>query len=118
MFAVLSLLSFVGFIAGISAVELSSTVTEGGSGCTYSCGVHSTSGMTTGSNGLNLITAFEGWSSKCYKDSGGTWTIGYGHACQSSADELPQYGVTCHSGKCSGTLTQSEGKKVLNDDLA
>ena len=64
------------------------------------------------------MTSFEGFSSTCYKDSVGVWTIGYGHACQDSSDELPQYGVSCHSGHCSGSLTKSEAKEVLHDDLA
>lgn len=46
------------------------------------------------------------------------WTIGYGHACQDSSDELPQYGVTCHSGYCSGSLTESQAQSVLKTDLS
>lgn len=45
------------------------------------------------------------------------WTIGYGHACQDSSDELPEYGVTCNANECSGSLTKEEGKEVLKDDL-
>lgn len=47
----------------------------------------------------------------------GVWTIGYGHACQDSSDELPEYGVTCHAGYCSGSLTEAEAEQVLADDL-
>lgn len=47
----------------------------------------------------------------------GVWTIGYGHACQDSSDELPEYGVTCHAGYCSGSLTEAEGAEVLSTDL-
>ena len=86
--------------------------------CPYSCTTKSASKWTTSSNGINLITAFEGFSSTCYKDSVGVWTIGYGHACQDNADDLPQYGVHCTAGTCSGTLTQSEAKEVLATDLA
>lgn len=64
-----------------------------------------------------MLTHFEGFSSTCYKDSVGVWTIGYGHACQDNSDDLPQYGVTCKSGTCSGTLTESQAKSVLNDDV-
>ncbi|CAM9155566.1 unnamed protein product [Ectocarpus fasciculatus] len=86
--------------------------------CSYSCGTSSASSLSLGSNGLDLITAFEGFSSTCYQDSVGVWTIGYGHACQDSSDDLPQYGVSCGAGYCSGTLTESEGKQVLDDDAA
>jgi hypothetical protein len=48
------------------------------------------------------------------QDSVGVWTIGYGHACQDSSDELPEYGVTCHSGYCSGSLTEAEAEQVLS----
>lgn len=51
------------------------------------------------------------------QDSVGVWTIGYGHACQDSSDELPEYGVTCHAGYCSGSLTEAEAEEVLADDL-
>ena len=44
--------------------------------CSYSCGTNSASSYSTGSNGVNMITAFEGFSSTCYKDSVGVWTIG------------------------------------------
>jgi len=87
------------------------------SSCTYSCGTKAASKYNLGSNGLNLITAFEGWSSTCYKDSVGVWTIGYGHACQGSSDDLPEYGVSCGAGHCSGSLTKSQGKKVLDADV-
>lgn len=86
--------------------------------CSYSCSMNSASHYKFGSNGLNLLTAFEGFSSTCYKDAVGVWTIGYGHACQDSSDELPQYGVTCHAGTCSGSLTESQAEDVLNDDVA
>lgn len=86
--------------------------------CSYSCSTQSAGRYKFGSNGLNLLTAFEGFSSTCYKDSVGVWTIGYGHACQDSSDELPEYGVTCHSGTCSGSLTESQAEDVLNDDVS
>ena len=59
--------------------------------CDYSCSTSSRN-HDMGSNGLNLLTYFEGFSSTCYKDSVGVWTIGYGHACQDNSDDLPQYG--------------------------
>ncbi|GMI29666.1 hypothetical protein TeGR_g7860 [Tetraparma gracilis] len=86
--------------------------------CDYDCPQQSASSWSLGSNGLALLTAFEGFSSSCYKDTEGIYTIGYGHACQSSADELPQYGVTCHSGACSGTLTEAQGREVLDSDVS
>ena len=85
--------------------------------CKYGCSMRSASSYSIGNNGLDLITAFEGWSSTCYKDSVGVWTIGYGHACQSSSDDLPEYGVTCTAGSCSGSLTEKQGKEVLDKDL-
>lgn len=86
--------------------------------CDYDCSLNSASRYSFGSNGLDLLTAFEGFSSTCYKDSVGVWTIGYGHACQSSSDDLPQYGVECTSGHCSGTLSEKDAEQVLNDDVA
>lgn len=35
--------------------------------------------MHINEEGLNLIKQFEGCKLQAYKDSGGTWTIGYGH---------------------------------------
>lgn len=35
--------------------------------CDYSCGTNSASSYSTSSNGVNLITAFEGFSSTCYQ---------------------------------------------------
>ena len=36
--------------------------------------------FTTSQNGINLITSFEGCSTKAYWDKyGKVWTIGYGH---------------------------------------
>lgn len=106
--AVLSTLA----IANSEKVGLNATE----SSCSYSCGTNSASAYSLGNNGLNLITAFEGWSSTCYKDSVGVWTIGYGHACQDSSDDLPQYGVSCGAGYCSGSLTETQGMEVLNTD--
>lgn len=110
--------SYAGYCSGPSDIQC--CVSGGGGGgdaCEYSCSTKKASKYSMGSNGIDLLTAFEGFSSTCYKDSVGVWTIGYGHACQDSNDELPQYGVTCHSGYCSGTLTEAQGEEVLNDDL-
>lgn len=30
---------------------------------------------------IGLIEQFEGFRAKCYQDTGGVWTIGFGHAC-------------------------------------
>ncbi|GMH51817.1 hypothetical protein TL16_g08801 [Triparma laevis f. inornata] len=86
--------------------------------CDYSCSTKSASSFSFGSNGLSLLTAFEGFSRTCYKDTEGIWTIGYGHACQNSSDNLPEYGVTCNSSGCSGSLTESQGKAVLGNDVS
>jgi len=110
--------SYAGYCSGPSDIQCCVAGGGGGSTCTYSCGTKAASTYAVGTNGLDLITAFEGFSSTCYKDSVGVWTIGYGHACQDSSDELPQYGVTCHAGYCSGTLTEPQAKTVLNTDLA
>ena len=48
----------------------------------------------------------------------GIWTIGYGHACLSSSTDLPQYGVKCVSGSCSGSLSESQAEEVLKNDVA
>lgn len=106
-------------IAAFAVAEETLNVTLGASmPCSYSCSLKSASGMSMGSNGIDLLTAFEGFSSTCYKDSVGVWTIGYGHACQSASDDLPQYGVKCTSGQCSGSLTESQGEEVLADDIS
>lgn len=86
--------------------------------CTYPCPEQMPSAWTTSQNGLNLISSFEGWSSTCYQDSYGIWTIGYGHACQSDSDNLPSFGVTCTAGSCSGSLTAEQGLQVLHQDMA
>jgi len=85
--------------------------------CDYSCGSSPATSYSFGSNGLSLLTAFEGFSSTCYLDSVGVWTIGYGHACQGDSDDLPEYGVSCTANTCSGTLSQSQGREVLNSDV-
>jgi lysozyme len=35
--------------------------------------------METGNAGIKIITKYEGLALKAYKDSGGHWTVGYGH---------------------------------------
>lgn len=112
--------SVAGYCTGPSEVQCCVDGTPGPEptgACTYSCGTASASSYTTGTNGLNMITAFEGFSSTCYQDAVGVWTIGYGHACQDSSDDLPQYGVSCGAGYCSGSLTEPEGEEVLLTDL-
>lgn len=110
--------SVPGYCVGPSDIQCCVSGPAPGGSCSYSCGTHAVSGLSLGSNGLDLITAFEGFSSTCYKDSVGVWTIGYGHACQDSSDDLPQYGVSCGAGYCSGSLTEAEAREVLDDDTA
>jgi lysozyme len=111
--------SYAGYCSGPSDIQccVSGSPSPSPSACTYSCTQKSASSFSFGSNGLNMLTHFEGFSSTCYKDSVGVWTIGYGHACQDDSDNLPQYGVTCTAGKCSGTLSEPQAKDVLNTDL-
>lgn len=71
-----------------------------------------------GSNGLNMLTHFEGFSSTCYRDTEGIWTIGIGHACLGSSTDLPQFGVRCVAGSCSGSLTLAQAQQVLQADLS
>lgn len=51
---------------------------------------------------VDLVSKFEGFSSKAYKCPAGVWTIGYGHT----------EGV-----KPSDTITQEKAKELLNDEL-
>ena len=97
----------------------------------------SASEWSFGTNGLRVLKKAEGFRANCYCDKGsetsltsngvtystlteacharnGHVTIGYGHACQSSDDDLPQYGVTCNANDCSGTLTEAQASNVLH----
>ncbi len=53
--------------------------------------------------GLDLIKTFEGLSFTAYQDSGGVWTIGYGHT-----------GTDVHEGL---TITQVQADALLDEDL-
>ena len=88
------------------------------SSCLYPCDQSPATAYQVGFNGVRLVTAFEGFSSTCYLDSVGVWTIGYGHACQGPSDNLPEFGVVCTAGTCSGNLSESEAQEVLASDLA
>ena len=58
--------------------------------------------MKTSKNGIKLITQFEGCRLVSYQDSGGVWTIGYGHT----------------SGVYKGmTITQEQAEKYFHDDI-
>lgn len=60
--------------------------------------------------GVNLIAEFEGFFPKPYNDPVGHATIGYGH--------LIHYGnVTIEDNKKWGTITEQEGKELLDKDL-
>lgn len=84
--------------------------------CNYPC-ARTTAAYVFGNNGLNLLTHFEGFSATCYRDTAGIWTIGYGHACLNSGTDLPQFGVRCVAGTCSGSLTQAQARQVLATDV-
>ena len=105
-------------LAGTEAWRRASACERGGCVSWRRLFTKSASSYSFGGNGLALLTAFEGFSSKCYLDSEGVETIGYGHACQSSSTDLPEYGVTCTSTSCSGTLTESQAREVLANDVA
>lgn len=88
--------------------------TGGGSSCERRAATHWNSIST---NGLNLLTHFEGFSSRCYKDTEGIWTIGYGHACHVNHND----GSGCLSGNnCDRNffLSREKGKEILAKDLA
>lgn len=53
---------------------------------------------------VEFIISYEGWSSVPYTDSGGTWTIGYGHTFTP-----PWTGAN--------PMTKAQGKALLNSDL-
>ena len=63
--------------------------------------------MKTGTEGLSLIKAFEGWRSEAYRDSVGVWTIGYGHTAAAGAPR-PVPGMV---------ITKAEGERMLRNDL-
>lgn len=54
-----------------------------------------------GSSGLALLKQWEGLRLKSYKDSGGVWTIGYGHTPSMDGEEIGQ----------------NEAERLLRDDL-
>ena len=58
--------------------------------------------MNVSDSGLNLIKTFEGCKLQAYQDSGGVWTIGYGHTS----------GVTPHL-----MITQQQADDFLRQDL-
>src|ERR1044071_7728597 len=58
--------------------------------------------MQTSQDGINLIKEFEGCELDAYQDTGGVWTIGYGHTI----------------GVCQGmSISQIEADLYLADDL-
>jgi len=64
--------------------------------------------MKLSPEGLALLKRFEGCSSTPYKDSGGLWTIGYGHLI-GDGKTLPD--------KANYTLTQKEMDLLLKYDV-
>jgi lysozyme len=59
--------------------------------------------MKTNETGIQLIESFEGCRLQAYQDSGGIWTIGYGHTL----------GV-----KPGDVITQAQAEQYLREDLA
>ena len=59
-------------------------------------------GFVLSQNGINLIKSFEGLELQSYLDTGGVWTIGYGHTA----------GVT--QGQ---TITEQQAEQYLYSDL-
>jgi lysozyme len=59
--------------------------------------------MKTNEAGIQLIESFEGCRLQAYQDSGGIWTIGYGHTL----------GV-----KPGDVITQAQAEQYLREDLA
>lgn len=64
--------------------------------------------MKTSDNGRKFIELWEGVILRAYRDSGGTWTIGYGHT---SGAGLPRV----YPGL---TITAEEADQILASDLA
>lgn len=58
--------------------------------------------------GLELIKRWEGLKLKAYTDSGGFWTIGYGHTSAAGKPDVYE-GMT---------ITEKEAEKILQNDLA
>jgi GH24 family phage-related lysozyme (muramidase) len=88
--------------------------------CVYPCFTAPAHSLKkTSANGIGLIKHFETFSSTCYREKGEDfWRIGYGHACETSSDNLPQSGVKCAKVKtCSGKLTKSQAEAVLKRDI-
>lgn len=54
---------------------------------------------------IGLIEQFEGFRAQCYQDTGGVWTIGYGHACP-AGDPLR-----------AATLTREQAEALLRQDV-
>jgi lysozyme len=88
--------------------------------CVYLCvSAPAHSFKKSSANGINVIKHFETFSSTCYRVKGEDfWRIGYGHACETASDNLPQYGVKCAKVKtCSGKLTKAQAEEVLKKDI-
>lgn len=56
--------------------------------------------------GIYLTSSFESWSATPYKDSGGLWTIGYGHLIRPNESYL-----------LTANLDQATGSKLLANDV-
>lgn len=59
--------------------------------------------------GLSLITSFEGYEPKWYRDAVGVWTIGYGHTDSAGP---PKYANTRNL-----VLSKADATELLADDL-
>lgn len=63
--------------------------------------------MKTSQSGIDLIKQWEGFRAKAYKDTGGVWTVGYGH----TSDSQMAVGA-------STVVTQAQAESLLRGDLA
>jgi len=87
-----------------------SGIIGGGASASSSGAVNSASGSTAPANmslssaGLKMIEKYEGLRLTAYQDSGGVWTIGYGHT---GSDVKPGQ-----------TITQAQAEQLLQRDVA
>ena len=67
-----------------------------------------TGGRSMSAKGIALLKEHEGLRLKAYQDTGGVWTIGYGHTSAAG-------GMKVYPGL---TITRAQAEQLLKDDLA